>query len=305
MPDPHPKLIEWLENAGFRQHPEKPGLYQKDVLIKMPKNEFQVEIERTIKTYVDFRNDEKGVRYTNDKTIDKNTIDVLVAFKKARDALLAGKLIERPAQHQENTPVVKFEPKEIKSVSIMKSDSQIDAEIETAKAKRFLETRGSSYKVQGKERPDAHKIQNIANEHRINIEILKAEQTEDHAYVVVRAHLGNQFIDATVYHDFKTESLLKTMEIIKNNPGILDHYEGTYPVIKEGAVIKQRDEQIDAKYYLVHSLLSFKKFSLRDARTKAASIAEAMLLNREWRDKDEIRSEMDEKSLIETINKSH
>jgi hypothetical protein len=183
------------------------------------------------------------------------------------------------------------------------SDHERDQIIETAKAKRFLENRGTSYFVQGKERPDAHKIQNVANERKISIEIIKAEQTDTGSTVIVRGHLGNQFLDACVHHDFATEYQLKAMEIIKKNPSILDHYEGTIPVIKEGAQIEIEEfgKRIfkDAKYYLVHTLLSFKKFSLRDARTKAASIAEAMLLNRDWRDEDEIQSELSEKKLIE------
>jgi NAD-dependent SIR2 family protein deacetylase len=188
------------------------------------------------------------------------------------------------------------------------SDHERDQIIETAKAKRFLENRGTSYFVQGKERPDAHKIQNVANERKISIEIIKAEQTDIGSTVIVRGHLGNQFLDACVHHDFATEYQLKAMEIIKKNPSILDHYEGTIPVIKEGAQIEIEEfgKRIfkDAKYYLVHTLLSFKKFSLRDARTKAASIAEAMLLNRDWRDEDEIQNELSEKKLIEESTKN-
>jgi len=93
------------------------------------------------------------------------------------------------------------------------------------------------------------------------------------------------------------------MEIIEKNLQILDHYEGTIPVIKEGAKIIKRtdrgDEQIDAKYYLVHALLSFKKFSLRDAATKSAAIVQLKLLNRDARDPEEVKSEQGERDLVE------
>ncbi|MGB8216182.1 MAG: hypothetical protein WCE94_02680 [Candidatus Methanoperedens sp.] len=183
-----------------------------------------------------------------------------------------------------------------------KSDAELDAEIEMAKAERFLQNRGSTYKVQGKERPDSHMIQKVANKHGVSIEILEATQTEDCVHIVVRGHLNDQYVDAVVHHDFKTEYLLKTMEIITKNPAILDHWEGTDPVIKKDAKIKikedGRDVEKDAKYYIVHALLSFKKFALRDGRTKAAAIAEALLLNQDFRDPEEKESEEDEVKLV-------
>ncbi len=184
-----------------------------------------------------------------------------------------------------------------------KTDDELDAEIELAKAERFLKNRGSSYKVQGKERPDTHMIQKVANKHGISIEILEATQTDDFVHIVVRAHLGDQFADGVVHHDFKTEYLLKTMEIVTKNPAILDHWEGTEPVIKKDAKIKvrkeNRDVEKDARYYIVHALLSFKKFALRDGRTKAAGIAEAVLLNQDFRDEEERASEQAEVDLVD------
>jgi hypothetical protein len=183
------------------------------------------------------------------------------------------------------------------------SDTELEEAIEKKKAERFLINRGSSYKVSGKERPDSHRIQNVANEKGICIEILEALQTDDYSHVVVRGHLGDQYVDAVVHHDFKTEFQLKVLEIVSKNPEILDHWEGTEPVIKQGAKIKVEEYGKtvlkDAKYFVVHALLSFKKFSLRDARTKAASIAEQMLLNRDWRDIEEQKSEESEKKLVE------
>lgn len=187
------------------------------------------------------------------------------------------------------------------------SDHQIDEMIERAKARKFLEGQGGSYKVSGKERPDSAMIQKISNEAGISTEILVAEQTDNYAHIVVRGHLGNRFVDAVVHHDFAVEFQLKTMEILEKNPQILDHYEGLTPVIKEGAkIIKKTDrgeEQIDAKYYLVHALLSFKKFSCRDAATKASAIVQAKLLNRDARDPEEVKSEQADRDLVEKNKK--
>ncbi len=181
------------------------------------------------------------------------------------------------------------------------SDHQIDEMIERNKARKFLEGQGGSYRVSGKDRPDSAMIQKIANEVGISTEILVAEQTDEYAHVIVRGHLGDRYVDAVVHHDFATEFMLKTMEIIEKNPEILDHYEGTTPVITENAkIIKSSvrgDEKIDAKYYLVHALLSFKKFACRDATTKAMAIVQSKLLNRDDRDPEEVKSEQAERDL--------
>lgn len=181
------------------------------------------------------------------------------------------------------------------------SDHELEEKIERAKARRFTSGQGDFYKVQGKERPDSAMIQKLANESGISVEITKAEQTDKYAHVEVVGILGNLRVPAVVHHDFDTEFMLKTMEIIQKNKGILDHYEGTNPVLKEGATIKQGDEIVDARYYLIHTLLSFKKFSLRDACTKAMSIVELKLLNQEFRDEEEIKSEQAETDLVERI----
>ncbi len=190
------------------------------------------------------------------------------------------------------------------------TDAERDNEIERAKAEKFLTKRGSSYSVQGKERPDSHMIQNVANEHNVSIEVLESVQDENHCFVKVRAHSGDQYVDAVVHHDYEIEYQLKTMEIIKKNPQILDHWEGFTPVLLSDAVVPIFDkngrlkDQETATYYLVHALLSFRKFSMRDARTKAAAIASAMILNRDWRDPEEQDSEKAEASLVkETMNK--
>ncbi len=184
------------------------------------------------------------------------------------------------------------------------SDHELEEKIERAKARRFTSGQGDFYKVQGKERPDSAMIQKLANESGISVEITKAEQTDKYAHVEVVGIFGNLRVPAVVHHDFDTEFMLKTMEIIQKNPKILDHYEGMNPVIKEGATIKQGDDVVDAKYYLIHTLLSFKKFSLRDACTKAMSIVELKLLNQEFRDEEEIKSEQAEKELVEQQKKA-
>uniref|UniRef100_A0A6M3MDT8 Uncharacterized protein n=1 Tax=viral metagenome TaxID=1070528 RepID=A0A6M3MDT8_9ZZZZ len=184
-----------------------------------------------------------------------------------------------------------------------KTDAEIDREIENAKTRKFLENRGESYKVRGTERPDAHAIQHAANDAGICIEIVEATQTAECCHVIVRGHLGGQYVDAVVHHEFELERRLKIMEMVAKNPEILDHYDGLNPVIKADAKITiveyGKTKVINAMYYIVHSILTQQKFSIRDARTKAASIAEAMLLNKEHQTKEEKASEYEERETVQ------
>lgn len=274
-----------LRTLNFYENPEKPGLYSRR--LEAPDACGKIGVT----AFIDFRRaSEKGRRFYTvdgidgfmDQGQDVNLIPVLQYFKTERDKILGAS--DLPAKNE------------------LRKDSIITTS-EVSKAKNFLENRGKTYRVRGNERPDAHRIQNVANERGISIEIIESVQTADYARVVVRGRIGDQFVDAVVHHDFATEYQLKTMEIIEKNRDILDHYDGVIPVIKDGATIKTDNKIIDAKYYLVHALLSFKKFSLRDARTKAAAIAQAMLLNREWREDDEILNEIYEKEIIEKSTK--
>ncbi len=197
---------------------------------------------------------------------------------------------------KENLPARREEKRAIEK---RKSDAQISEEIGLKKTRDYYKHRGDSYKVAGVERPDAHQTQRVANEQGISIVIVRSLQNDDFAEVIVRAYLGEQFVDAIVHHDFKTEYQIKTLEILAKNPEILDHWEGDIPVLKEKAKVTVheggREIQKDAKYHIVHTLLSFKRFAIRDARTKAASIAEGMLLNQDFRDQEEKDSEEEEK----------
>ncbi len=178
------------------------------------------------------------------------------------------------------------------------SDHELDMKIEEEKAKRYLEGQAGSYKVNGNEIPDSAGIQKIANKEGISVQILDSEQTNDYARVRVRGTLGKQSVDGEVWIDFFTETQLLMMEFINKNKGILDHFDGMTPIFKDGAQIKQGDYYVDAKYALVHATLTLRKFAIRTANTKASKIVQMKLLNKEFREKEEIADEQKEQDLV-------
>ena len=207
-----------------------------------------------------------------------------------------------------NVPATRDENNQVVDWRQGRSDNDIAREIEIAETEKFLKERGKSYPVSGKIRPDAHAIQHAANTAGVNTEIIKTEQNDKFCEVIVRAHLGNSYADGVVHHDFDVEKQLKTMEMINKNPHVLERWGDDGPVIKQGATIKSKTKDgfvdVDAMYYVVHALLQKKMFAIRDARTKAASIAQAMVLNREdWQDPEEVESEYRERKMVQNSMK--
>jgi len=311
------KVTGFLLIDGFKE--TTPGMLTKSV-----------ENDPDLTTVVDMRTQPKtganiAVRFV-DKELVASVKDFENNLEKARatvqmgiDAVLHGKEVKpEPKKSKPKTidkpdikPITEKEkpkPEEKPSTNLPvqyegKTDAEIDRKIEQAKTKRFLENRGDSYKVRGTERPDAHAIQHAANDAGINIELIEATQTSTFCHVVVRGHMGNQYVDAVVHHEFDVEHKLKIMEIAAKNPEIISHYDGINPIIDANAMITVQEygktKSINAQYYIVHAVLSQQKFSIRDARTKAASIAEAMLLNREYQGPEEKASEYDERKTVQ------
>jgi len=161
------------------------------------------------------------------------------------------------------------------------------------KTKTF-EKRGGTYEVEGHEEPDAWLTQCWGNEAGINIEILdQTRQTEDYAMAVVRAHLGNQFVDEAVVHYFSVSKEIIAFEVIekmlkkRENP-IEGYDEDGKPILSQVA-----------KYRIYKRFIHFKNFALRTAISMAARRAILKIMNREWREEEEIEAEEREARIIE------
>jgi len=165
------------------------------------------------------------------------------------------------------------------------------------KVKPF-EKRGGTYEVEGHEEPDAWLTQCWGNEAGINIEILdQTRQTEDYAMAVVRAHLGNQFVDEAVVHYFSVSKEIIAFEVIEKmlkkgeNP-IEGYDEDGKPILSQ-----------QAKYRIYKRFIRFKNFALRTAISMAARRAILKIMNREWREEEEIEAEEREMRMVQEEKK--
>ena len=186
------------------------------------------------------------------------------------------------------------------------TDMELDRQISDKKTKNWLTNQGAGYQVQGKYRPDAASIQGAANKNVVSSEILKAIQTKEYAEVIVRTHMGDQYVDTIVHHDFENNRRMLLLEMASKHPETVSGFsEEGMPIFNPDATfVDNAGKTKSLMYTVMHSLLADINFSLRDATTKAASAGQAKILNREWRSEEEVESEARERELVETLIKS-
>ena len=157
---------------------------------------------------------------------------------------------------------------------------------------KAFEKRGGVYKVGGHEEPDAWLVQQWANQAGVSTEIIEATQTTEYAKAIVRARMGEQFVDESVIHVFDTHKESIALEIIEKM-----EREGKKPIEgwdDEGRPILSPE----AKRKIYERFLRFRMFAVRDAITKAARRAQLKIMNKEWREEPEIEEEEREVKIV-------
>jgi len=216
-----------------------------------------------------------------------------------------GDLMSKQVAPKPNVPVTRKASPPV--VAGGPSDMELDRQISDKKTKNWLTNQGAGYNVQGKYRPDAASIQGAANKNVVSSEILKAIQTREYAEVTVRTHLGDQYLDTIVHHDFENNRKMLLLEMASKHPDtVFDFSDKGMPIFNPDATfVDSSGKTKSVMYTVMHSLLADINFSLRDATTKAASAGQAKILNREWRSEEEVESESRERELVETLIKSN
>lgn len=174
--------------------------------------------------------------------------------------------------------------------------------------------KGGFYQVApGKVEADAWRTQEDANEDNISTEIRIAEQNQDYARAIVRAYdTDGHFVDAIVHHDFETIGNKKLMEMLKKQLGGEIIKFGPYGKQKRIEVFADMSQPFitgengktvpnltpEGTIKFLDDMFRFKDMSSRDAVTKAMRIAQLKILNKEWRDDDEIMAEEEEVNNI-------
>ena len=176
--------------------------------------------------------------------------------------------------------------------------------------------KGGYYEVApGKFEPDAFRVQEEANEAKIQSRIVQIEHTDSHVLVVAEAtRPDGVVVQGVVLHDFDTVMAKKIMEMFKKvlsgkqvfwgekgqrrkiepfedpkNPFVMGENGKMVPYLSGMGMAKIMDD-----------MLRFRDFSIRDATTKAMRIAQLKATNEDWRDIEEIKAEEEE---VKSVNK--
>jgi hypothetical protein len=176
--------------------------------------------------------------------------------------------------------------------------------------------KGGYYEVApGKFEPDAFRVQEEANEAKIQSKIVKIEQTEKYCMVIAEAiRPDGVVVPGVVYHDYDTIMAKKIMEMFKKvlagkqvfwgekgQRRKIDPFEdpkNPFMMSETGKMIPYLSGMGMAK--IMDDMLRFRDFSLRDATTKALRIAQLKATNEDWRDIEEIKAEEEE---VKSVNK--
>lgn len=265
-------------------------------------------------------------------SLDKQTnIEQLVLTNHTK-IYLEDQLIFFPAEQQQELENLETINQYVTEQEQEKNQKEIDKQITNIPKKQYLPAlpkqlsrqgtnqpsalvlkKGNTYFVAGKEIPDAPYIEKEINKlveesnRIINLYIIDFGKDDEKAWAKVRCEdqLTKQIKEDGVIHHYNTvfDAYLldlitafeeqrrdrKTNKLICPNNPILDIDDHNKPILTA-----------EAKRQLAIRILKFKQFAERDAITKAASRAYLKMLNREWRDADEIQHEQFEIEMVNT-----
>jgi len=166
-----------------------------------------------------------------------------------------------------------------------------------------------SYNVAGKQAPNAFAASEEANRRGLCTQIMDSGRTKDLVWGQVRVldPKTGQFREDRVSHERETFMLLKAWEdansqarYFKDTPLIIGIQENNMPQLDPDLKVKGKP----APLWLTLEVMRAWSFADRDAITKAERRAQLKILNREWREDDEIKLELEEeKSVKEAIER--
>ncbi len=161
-----------------------------------------------------------------------------------------------------------------------------------------------SYNVAGKQAPNAFAASEEANRRGLCTQIMDSGRTKDLVWGQVRVldPKTGQFREDRVSHERETFMLLKAWEdansqarYFKDSPLIVGIQENNMPQLDPDLKVKGKP----APLWLTLEVMRAWSFADRDAITKAERRAQLKILNREWREDDEINLELEEEKAVQ------
>lgn len=173
-----------------------------------------------------------------------------------------------------------------------------DAEFQQAKVGRILKNQGSIYKVRGKEMPDSAAVSNYAIAGGVSTETTILEQTKEYARATVRAYKGGRYTEGSVL--IRKDAIFEkvVIDLAEKNPTWITGWSSGLPEFDLNQVVHIGDSRKILGLHIAGVVADKWMFASRDCETKAGRRAMIKILGADWREDDEIESEVDEMKTV-------
>ena len=205
--------------------------------------------------------------------------------------------VEKPQKEEEkkvkpNTAVAK------RDTAVVEKEMPTEAEFQTAKVARILTNQGSIYKVGGKETPDSAAVSSYAVGKGVSTETVILEQTSEYARATVRAHKGSRYTDGSVL--IRRDAILEKVliDLAEKNPKWIIGWSNGLPEFDLNQQVFIGDKSKILGLHIAGVVADKWMFASRDCETKAGRRAQIKMLGADWREDDEVESEVEEMKTV-------
>lgn len=193
-----------------------------------------------------------------------------------------------------STAVTKTEP----NVPAVKKEMPTEAEFQLAKVERLMKSQGSIYKVSGKEVADSAAVSSYAVSSGVSTETTVLEQTAEYARATVRAYKGGRYTEGSVL--IRRDAILEKLmiDLAEKNPDWIIGWSNGLPEFDLNQTVFIGDKRKILGLHIAGVVIDKWTFASRDCETKAGRRAQIKILGADWREDDEVESEVEEMNTV-------
>jgi hypothetical protein len=193
-----------------------------------------------------------------------------------------------------NTAVAKPEPR----TPAVKKEMPSEAEFQSAKVGRLMRSQGSIYKVSGKEVADSAAVSSYAVSEGVSTETTVLEQTAEYARATVRAYKGGRYTEGSVL--IRRDAILEkvVIDLAEKNTDWITGWSNGLPEFDLNQKVFIGDKSKILGLHIAGVVADKWMFASRDCETKAGRRAQIKILGADWREDDEVESEVEEMNVV-------
>ena len=184
------------------------------------------------------------------------------------------------------------------NVPAVKKEMPTEAEFQSAKVGRLMKSQGSIYKVTGKEVADSAAVSSYAVSAGVSTETTILEQTSEYARATVRAYKGGRYTEGSVL--IRRDAILEKLmiDLAEKNPDWIIGWSNGLPEFDLNQKVFVGEKSKILGLHIAGVVADKWMFASRDCETKAGRRAQIKILGADWREDDEVESEVEEMNIV-------